>query len=246
MALCIYVHISIILVIHKYFFVFFSFEDVYLSENFAKKWESKRKEGSFVDSIRSTVIPPPPLKPRMDYALKRLDLQINRLDQAAERFKQKDTSLFKKIVDAYEKHDTAHANIYASELAEIRKMEKLVMNAKLALDQVQLRLRTVTEFGDIVSTLGPVISVLRSVNTGLVGVIPNAENELGEIGNMLSGLMFDVGQSSGFSLNFNSVNEDATKILKEAATIAEQKISSNLPDLPFGLSTNLEKGKSTN
>jgi division protein CdvB (Snf7/Vps24/ESCRT-III family) len=124
-------------------------------------------------------------------------------------------------------------------------MEKLVMNAKLALDQVQLRLRTVTELGDIVTTLGPAIGVLRSVSAGLVGVIPEAENELGDIGNMLSGLMFDVGQSSGFSLNFNSVNEDASKILEEAATVAEQKISANFPDLPPGLPANAAKGKST-
>ena len=78
-----------------------------------------------------------------------------------------------------------------------------------------------------------------------MGVIPEAENELGDIGNMLSGLMFEVRQSSGFSLNFNSVNEDAAKILAEAATVAEQKISANLPDLPPGLSANLAKGKST-
>jgi division protein CdvB (Snf7/Vps24/ESCRT-III family) len=181
----------------------------------------------------------------MDYAIRRLDLQIHKIDQAAERFTQKDSALFAKIVAAYEKHDTAHANMYASELAEVRKMEKIVMNAKLALDQVQLRLRTVTEFGDIVATLGPAISVMRSVSAGLVGVLPEAENELGDIGNMLSGLMFDAGQSSGFSLNFNSVNEDAAKILNEAATVAEQKISTKFPDLPPGLSTTTEKGKST-
>jgi len=215
-----------------------------MSERFAKKWESRRNETSFVDTIRATVTPPPPLKPRMDHAIKRLDLQINRLDQAADRFSQKDKALFGKIVDAYQKHDTARANIYANELAEVRKMEKTVMNAKLALDQVQLRLRTVTEFGDIVATLGPVIGVLHSVRAGLVGVLPEAENELGDISNMLSGLLFDVGQSSGFSLNFNSVNEDAAKILEEAATIAEQKINANLPDLPTGLSANFAKGKS--
>jgi division protein CdvB (Snf7/Vps24/ESCRT-III family) len=217
-----------------------------VSERFAKKWESRRDETSFVDAIRATVTPPPPLKPRMDHAIRRLDLQIHRLDQAAERFSQKDKALFGKIVDAYAKHDNAHANIYANELAEVRKMEKTVMNAKLALDQVQLRLRTVTEFGDIVATLGPVIGVLRSVRVGLVGVLPEAENELGDISNMLSGLLFDVGQSSGFSLNFNSVNEDAAKILEEAATVAEQKISANLPDLPAGLSAKLARGKSTN
>jgi division protein CdvB (Snf7/Vps24/ESCRT-III family) len=181
----------------------------------------------------------------MNHAIRRLDLQIHKLDQAAERFSQKDQALFNKIVAAYEKHDTAHANIYANELAEVRKMTKIVMNARLALDQVMLRLQTVTEFGDIVTTLGPAIGVLRTVRAGLVGVLPEAENELGDIGNMLSGLMFDAGQSSGFSLNFNSVNEDAAKILNEAATVAEQKISANFPDLPPGLSTDVAKGKTT-
>src|SRR3972149_5901995 len=148
-----------------------------MSERFAKKWESKREETSFINSLRDSVKQPPPLKPRMDYAIKRLDLQINKLDQASERFSQKDKALFSKIVDSYAKHDTAHANIYAGELAEVRKMEKIVMNARLALDQVVLRMRTVTEFGDLVTTLGPCISVLRSVNVGLCGVLPDAENE---------------------------------------------------------------------
>jgi division protein CdvB (Snf7/Vps24/ESCRT-III family) len=231
---------------HKYILDASTFEDVHMSERFAKKWETRRDETTFVDAIRSTVSPPPPLKPRMDYAIKRLNLQIQKLDQASERFNQKDKALFRKIVVAFEEHDSAHANIYATELAEIRKMEKIIMNARLALDQVLLRLQTVTEFGDIVTTLGPAIGVLRTVSAGLVGVLPEAENELGDIGNMLSGLMFDVGQSSGLSLNFNSVNEDAARILTEAATVAEQKINSNFPDLPAGLPANLEKGKSTN
>jgi len=215
----------------------FQFEDVNLSERFAKKWESKREESSFTDSLREVVRPPAPLKPRMDFAIRRLDLQINKLDQASERFTQKDKALFAKLVDAYAKHDIARANVYANELAEVRKVEKLVMNARLALDQVQLRLRTVTEFGDMVSTLGPVIGVLRSVSIGLVGVFPEAERELGDIGNMLSGLMLDVGLNSGSTMNFESVNEDTAKILEEAATVAEQKISANFPELPPGLPT---------
>ena len=228
------------------FYALFRYEDVSMSERFAKKWESRRNETSFVDNIRAAVSSPPPLKPRMDYAIKRLNLQIHKLDKAADRFSQKDKALFGKIVAAYETHDSARANIYANELAEVRRMEKIVMNARIALDQVLLRLQTVTEFGDIVSTLGPAIGVLRSVSGGLVGVLPEAENELGDIGNILSGLMFDVGQSSGLNLNFNSVNEDAAKILTEAATVAEQKINSNFPDLPSGLAADLAKGKSTN
>jgi division protein CdvB (Snf7/Vps24/ESCRT-III family) len=208
-----------------------------LSEHFAKKWESRRNEASFTDTLREVVKPQPPLKPRMDFAVRRLELQVNKLDQANERFTQKDKALFAKLVDAYAKHDTARANIYATELAEVRKMAKLVMNAGLALDQVILRIRTCTEFGDIVANLGPAIGVLRSVGSCMGGVLPEAENELGEIGNMLSGLMFDAGLNSGTTMNFDSVNEDAAKILNEAATVAEQKVSANFPDLPANLAS---------
>lgn len=215
-----------------------------MSERFTKKWESKREENSFVDTLRGSVRQPQPLKPRLDYATKRIDLQINKLDQANEKFTTKDKALFAKLVDAYTKHDTARANIYANELAEVRKMAKLTMNARLALDQVALRMKTVTEFGDIVSTLGPAISVLRSVSVGMVGVMPEAENELADIGNMLSGLMFDAGSGSGMTLNFDSVNEDAAKILTEAATVAEQRVSSNFPDLPQGMASGAVNNKS--
>ncbi len=203
-----------------------------MSERFAKKWEKSRDEVTFTETLRNVVTPPPPLKPRMDYAIRRLEMQVNKLDQANERFTQKDKALFAKLVDAYAKHDTAHANIYATELAEVRKMAKLILNARLALDQIMLRMRTCTEFGDIVATLGPAIGVLRSVSSCIGGVMPEAENELGEIGNMLSGLMFDAGLNSGSTMNFNNVNEDAAKILEEAATVAEQRVSANFPDLP--------------
>ncbi len=206
-----------------------------MSERFAKKWEAKKEGDSLSTSIKNTIQAPPPLKPALEAATRKLDLQISKLDQANDRFTVKDKALFAKLVDSYTKHDQAHANIYATELAEIRKMSKLIMNARLALDQVALRIRTVSELGDVVATLGPCVGVLRSVSSGLGGVLPEAEGELGDIGNMLSGLMFEAGSTSGMSLNFDNVNEDASKILSEAAVVAEQKVSANFPDLPPGM-----------
>ncbi|MGE5637663.1 MAG: Snf7 family protein, partial [Chloroflexota bacterium] len=141
-----------------------------MSERFAKKWENQRNQVSFTDAIRQTVTPQVPLKQRLDFAVRRLTLQINKLDQTNERFTQKDRAMFAKLVDAYAKHDTAHANIYANEIAEVRKMAKLVMNARLALDQVLLRIQTCTELGDVVANLGPAIGVLRSVGSCMGGV----------------------------------------------------------------------------
>jgi division protein CdvB (Snf7/Vps24/ESCRT-III family) len=210
-------------------------EVVNLSERFSKKWETRREEQPFTSKLKEAVRPPGPLKPRLDFAVRRIELQVQKLDQATERFGQRDKTIFARIVDAYTKHDTSRANVFANELAEIRKMEKLIINARLALEQIVLRLRTVSELGDVVSTLGPAVSVLRSVRTGLVSVFPEAENELGEIGNMLSGIMIEAGQSQGMTLSFDTVNEDATKILTEASTVAEQRIKEKFPDLPPGI-----------
>lgn len=213
----------------------FLFGGINLSERFAKKWETRREEQQLADRIKGAVRPPGPLKPRLDFAVRRIELQTQKLDQATERFSQRDKAIFARIVDAYTKHDSARANVFANELAEIRKMERLIINARLALEQIVLRLRTVSELGDVVSTLGPAVGVLRSVRTGLASVFPEAESELGEIGNLLSGIMIEAGQGSGMTLNFDSVNEDAQQILTEASTVAEQRIKEKFPELPPGI-----------
>jgi division protein CdvB (Snf7/Vps24/ESCRT-III family) len=206
-----------------------------LSEKFAKKWEDKQDQTPITNKIKEAVRPPGPLKPRLDFAVRRIELQVQRLDKASERFSERDKSIFARIVDAYSKHDTPRANVFANELAEIRKMEKMIMHARLALEQIVLRLSTVSELGDVVTTLAPAVSVLRSVRTGMASIFPEAERELGSIGNLLNGIIIDAGQSTGLTINFESANEDAQKILTEASTVAEQKIKDKFPELPAGL-----------
>lgn len=206
-----------------------------LSERFAKKWEERRDEQPLTERIKEAVRPPGPLKPRLDMAVRRIELQVQKLDQASERFSQRDKSIFARIVDAYTKHDMARANVFANELAEIRKMERMIMHARLALEQITLRLRTVSELGDVVSTLGPAVGVLRAVKSGMANIFPEAERELGQIGNLLSGIIVEAGQSTGTTINFETANEDAQKILTEAAAVAEQKVKEKFPELPAGI-----------
>jgi len=206
-----------------------------LSEKFAKRWEERQDQTPITDKLKEAVRPPGPLKPRLDFAIRRIELQVQRLDKANERFNDRDKSIFARIVDAYSKHDMPRANVFANELAEIRKMEKMIMHARLALEQIVLRLSTVSELGDVVTTLAPAVSVLRSVRTGMASIFPEAERELGSIGNLLNGIIIDAGQSSGLTINFESANEDAQKILTEASVIAEQKIKEKFPELPAGM-----------
>jgi len=145
---------------------------------------------------------------------------------------ERDKSIFNRVVDAYEKHDTTRAHIFANELAEIRKMESMILQARLALDQIVLRLKTVTELGDIAVTLAPVIGVLQSIKHSMGGISPEATNEFTAIGDLLSGIVLDAGVISGSTINFDTVNEDSQKIIVEAAAVAEQRMKTRFPEIP--------------
>lgn len=208
---------------------------------FVDRWE-KTDSPSIGTRVKESVRPPGPLKPRLDAAIRSIQLQTQKLEIANQRFQERDRMMFSKVVDAYSKHDIDHAKIYANELAEIRKMAKMLMQAKMALEQIVMRLNTVTELGDIVVTLAPAMGVIRSVRTGIASLLPEAERELGDISTTLSSILVDAGQGAGLSLNFDSANEDAMKILSEAATVAEQKVKEKFPELPAGVATGEKTG----
>ena len=212
-----------------------------LSEKFAGKWQEREAKTPFYAKIKEAVRSPGPLKPRLNFAIKRIKLQVERLEKATDRFSERDKSLFARTVKAYSKRDMVRANVFANELAEMRKTEKMIVHTRLALEQIALRLSTVSEFGDVVSALAPTVGVLRGVRTGMAGVLPEAERELGQIGDLLNEIIIDTGQSTGLDVNFEAANEDAQNILKEAATIAEQKIKEELPEIPADVPTVREK-----
>jgi len=212
-----------------------------LTAKFTKKWGKGYKEPALKERIKEAIRSPEPLKPRLDLAVRRIELQIQKLDKATNRLTERDKAIFDRIVKAYSKHDMPRANVFANELAGIRKMEKMIMHSRLALEQIALRLSTVSELGDVVTTLGPAVGVLRSVRDGMSAIFPEAERELGQIGNLLGGMITDVGQNTGVSIDFETANDDAQNILDEAATVAEQKIKEKFPALPAGIPTIGEK-----
>ncbi|MGD0805266.1 MAG: hypothetical protein ABSA11_14480 [Candidatus Bathyarchaeia archaeon] len=199
--------------------------------SFDKQWDRGNSQ-PLGKALRETINPPGALKPRMDYASKLVQAQVLKLDRESQRMAERDKALFAKVVDAYQKHDTPHANIYAGELAELRKMQKTILNAKLALDQIVMRIEAISEMGDLAYTLLPVIGVMRDVMVGMAAVNPQIAKEMGDISNILSGIVMDAGATSGLTLNFQSANEDSSKILEEAASVAESRMKDTFPELP--------------
>lgn len=199
--------------------------------SFEKRWE-KGDNQPITRRVKDVFNPPGPIKPRLDLAKKRTEMQLKKLEQEAIKLNERDKSLFNKVVVSYQNHDSAHANIYARELAELRRMSKVTMSAKLALDQIVLRLEGASELGDVAYTLLPVINVMRDVRSGMAAVNPMIAKELGEIGNLLSGIVMDAGAVSNLSINFASANEDSKTIMEEAAMVAEKQMKDTFPELP--------------
>jgi division protein CdvB (Snf7/Vps24/ESCRT-III family) len=199
--------------------------------SFAGKWENEEKI-PLREKIKEKVRPPGSLKPRLDNANKRMQIQIRKLNTAAKRFSERDKSLFAKTVEAYSKHDLMRAKVYANELAEIRKGKKQIIGTRLALEQISLRLSTVSEFGDVVNILSPTVNVLQNIGKGLSKTLPEAGKELGQIGDLLNGIIADSSQGDVIDIDFEVSNDEAKNILNEAAKVAEQKIEQKLPETP--------------
>lgn len=202
-----------------------------MSRGSIKNWDRERGEPLFA-RIGGSLHHGVSGKEMVDHAIYRLRAQQNRLEGASMRMQQHDRDIFGKCVRAQEAKDHDRAAMYANECAEVRKMAKITLQGQLALEQVTLRLETVREFGDIGAMMGPVASVVRTIKNQVAGVIPEVGFELGEIGEMLNGMVTDLGDAPGSAYGYEASSEGAQKILGEANAIAEQRMKERFPDLP--------------
>ena len=206
--------------------------------SFNKKWvkpttnqgvTNKLLENKFMDNIKSPV----PLKPKIEDAQKKLQLQISKLDGISNKMHEKDNLIFKRIVYAMQNHDSQYAKVLSNELSQIRKMDKMVCSAKLAMEQIQLRLNTITELGDVVVTLSPAMSVIKGIQGGLSSMMPEADQSFGQISDLLSNIMNDSSQIPNTEISGTGmISEDSMKILEEASMVVEQNMKDKFPDLP--------------
>ncbi|MDQ3872755.1 MAG: Snf7 family protein [Thermoproteota archaeon] len=199
---------------------------------FDSRWVKPQGEG-VGHKLLEGIKPQAPLKPRIEEAQKKLQMQIARLDGISTRMQEKDKVIFKRVVLAMQSHDSSHARVLSSELSQIRKMNKMVTSAKLALEQIQLRLNTITELGDVVVTLSPAMSVIKGLQSGLSGMMPEADQSFGQISELLGNIMTDSGQIPNTEIaGFSGISEDTAQIMEEASAVVEMSMKNKFPDLP--------------
>ena len=200
--------------------------------NFKDKWSTSAKQ-SLVQRIGDNVKPRQSLKPRIETATKRVHTQVLKLDGMLTKLKTRDNEIFQQVITSTQQHDTSGSKVLASELVELRKVTKILGNARIGLEQIELRLTTFHDLGDTVVAIMPTVGLMNGLKGSMSKFMPGADEELGRMNEMLSGMMADsfAGSDSTFSVN-ETTNSESEKILQEASAVAEQQTSERLPPMP--------------
>ncbi|VVC05862.1 Cell division protein B2 [uncultured archaeon] len=201
--------------------------------NFTNKWNQQKE--SISQRVIDKVKPDTPLKPKIDEAQKRLQLQIVKLDSITTKLQEKDNFIFKKVVEAVKLQNNPYSQAYATELHEIRKMNKMVTSAKLAMEQIQLRLNTISELGDVVVTLSPCMSIIKGLSAGLGGLMPEANSSMQDLSNILGDIMTGASVNGNAGIAIETTNVDTSTILEEAHAVLEGQTRQIIPDVPTTL-----------
>jgi division protein CdvB (Snf7/Vps24/ESCRT-III family) len=198
---------------------------------FDKTWARQETKG-MTEKIRDAVKPQGALKPRIQTAVTKLQGQTSKMDVMLTRLHERDQQLFARIVTAVETHDTSASKVLSSELAEVRKVSRMLGNARTSLEQVQLRLSTIHDLGDAMVSIGPAMSTMKGLKSSLSSFMPEADSELNSMTETLSGLMVDSLSDNTFTMESEAVNAETDAILQEASAVAEQQTDEKFPSIP--------------
>lgn len=201
---------------------------------FDKNWSNQNRANAG-DKLKESLKNQGPLKPRIETAVNKLQLQTSKLDTMITKLNERDASLFRRVVDSMQRHDTDTAKVLSNELAEVRKISRTLGQAKMALEQVSMRLSTIHDMGDAMVALGPAISSIKSLKPSLGRFVPGADGEINNMQSLLSGIMMDSLQGSGMGVEINTGGgADIDQIMMEASAVAEQKVNDKFPSIPGG------------
>ena len=144
----------------------------------------------------------------------------------------RDQQLFDRIVTAMQSHDTQASRVLSSELAEVRKVSRVLGNTRNSIEQVQLRLTTIHDLGDAMVAIGPAMATMKGLKPTMSKFMPEADSELNSMTETLNGLMTDSLSGDSFEVQDSAMNEETNAILQEAEAVAEQQTDEQFPSIP--------------
>jgi hypothetical protein len=79
------------------------------------------------------------------------------------------------------------------------------------------------------------MAVVKNLRSSITPYVPEMEGDLGFISELLSGILVDAGQVGGFTINFETANEEAVRFIEDLSRVVDEKMEeefSKVPELP--------------
>ena len=201
--------------------------------NFSSSWVNERRLNTS-EKIKENLRTQQPLKHRIEFAKNKIQTQNHKLNNILENLRGKEKTLFNQVVLNLQKHDAQQVKMMSNELAQIKRTTKMISQVKMSVEQIQLRLESTIDIGDVMTSIGPAVGALTRVRSGMSGVMSEVDTELVEVNRAFSDIIMNVGSidNNNASFTFDAGGEDVDRILVEASAVAEQRMNENFPDVP--------------
>jgi division protein CdvB (Snf7/Vps24/ESCRT-III family) len=126
-------------------------------------------------------------------------------------------------------------------------MKNMIGGAKLSMEQIQLRLNTVSELGDVVVTLSPCMSIIKGLSPSLSGIMPEATSSMQDLSQILGDVMNGSSMEGNdlMSIGNTNNNADTLAILEEAHSVIAGQTKSSIPDIPDTLKQGMIQRKTS-
>lgn len=176
-----------------------------------------------------------PLKPRLDAVRKKIEVLIDRLEELHGINRPRDNEILRKLMVSINENNTQHCTLLSSELARARQLSRALLLTSLALEKLISKLSSASDFGNLVIILTPSMAVVKNLRSSITPYLPEMEGDLGVISELLSGILVDAGQVGGFTINFETANEEAVRFIGEVSRLVDEKMEeefSKVPELP--------------
>ena len=167
-------------------------------------------------------------------AVPKLKSQQYKLGQVVIKLTRRDKILFKTCATALQSKNKERAAIFATELAELRKLTKVIYHTQILVERIILRLETLKEFNTAFSDLKPVLKNLKSITTGLRSLMPQMAFEMERVNESIFEVMtLSKIDSTKLEVPIDVKTEGGEEVLAEVAEFLEEQIIEKLPEPPI-------------
>ena len=191
---------------------------------FFTNWTKKK---DYIDYTNKELKESLPLKPRIENVMNKTQLQISKLDAKIAKMKGREQEIFNKVIDAVKTRNTIYAKSLSNELLQLRKSQRTLNQARMALEQVSMRISTIHDLGEIMEVLEPAMSPVKGLKSDFERLVPSTDMELNYMQMLTDSILSDSMQNNeidviDMNIVGSSKNKDTDHIMNEASAVLEE------------------------